>query len=91
MTLSSVSSVINIILNERCSYFACFPKGCDVDRLLKGGWSGEVVSDLSFICRVASSNGFILKSVGEFDDVEWVFFIWGLWKLHLKLETMNSR
>ena len=85
LTLSSASSVINIILNERCSYFACFPKGCDVDRLLKGGWSGEVVSDLSFICRVASSNGFVLKSVGEFDDVEWGFFYLGPLEIALKI------
>ena len=87
LTMSSASSVINIILNERCSYFACFPKGCDVDKALKGGWSGEVVDDLNLICHVANSNGFILKSVGEFDDVDWGFIYLGPLEIALKIRN----
>ena len=83
----SSASVVDAILSERCSYIACCPKEFDIESVLSIGWTGNVVDDLGLICHVAASNGFILKSVGEFDDVDWGFVYLGPLDIALKIRN----
>lgn len=89
VSLSDLSSgsVIDAVLSERCSYIACCPKGFDIESILSVGWTGNVVEDPGLICHVADSKGFVLKSVGEFDDVDWGFVYLGPLDIALKIRN----
>jgi len=64
----SVESVVNIILNERCSYVAALPKSFKFNEALEHGWVGDLVEDLDYCYCACERNGLIFKRVGEFDD-----------------------
>lgn len=70
LSRSSIDTVIDALLEERCSYLVAAPPNFDVSRALKVGWSGELSEDLSFFGCVFQSGGLVLKLIGEFDDFE---------------------
>ncbi|MBW1249153.1 hypothetical protein I7860_20995 [Pseudomonas tolaasii] len=69
----SISTVIDVIVNERCSYVAATPKNFNIKRILDAGWSGSVAEDFSLCCHVCEESGLLFKQIGEFDDREWGF------------------
>lgn len=70
LSISSIDTVVDALLEERCSYLVAAPQNFDVSRALKVGWSGELSEDLSFFGCVFQLGGLVLKLIGEFDDFE---------------------
>ena len=70
LSRSSIDTVVDALLEERCSYLVAAPQNFDVSRALKVGWSGELSEDLSFFGCVFQLGGLVLKLIGEFDDFE---------------------
>ncbi|WP_440467009.1 hypothetical protein ACKI1H_28015 [Pseudomonas sp. YH-1] len=73
----SLSDVVKLVLEERCSYVLAVPDGFDVNCALRIGWSGVVQDDLTYMEYVAFSGGVVLKPLGEFDDPESGFLCFG--------------
>jgi hypothetical protein len=74
----SVGTVVNALLDERCSYIAALPKEFDIQSALEVGWSGGVTGDSDFLYHVCESEGLLFKRVGEFDDCDKGFVSIGL-------------
>lgn len=81
----SIATVIDVIIEERCSYIVATPKSFDVKRILDVGWSGSVGEDFSLCSHVCEENGLLFKQVGGFDDREWGFISIGLSEVTNKL------
>lgn len=81
----SIANVIDVIINERCSYIAATPRAFAFKRILDVGWSGRVAEDFSLCCHICEENGLLFKQVGEFDDHEWGFISIGLPEIMEKL------
>ena len=81
----SIATVIDVIIEERCSYIAATPRTFGFKRILDVGWSGSVAEDFSLFFHVCEENGLLFKQVGEFDDHEWGFISIGLPEIIEKL------
>lgn len=66
----SITTVVDVIVDERCSYIVATPKIFELKRIIDVGWSGSVVEDFSLCCYVCEGSGLLFKQVGEFDDNE---------------------
>lgn len=73
----SLSDVVKLVLEERCSYILAVPDDFDVDCALRIGWSGVIQDDLTYIEYVSLSGGLALKVLGEFDDPDSGFLCFG--------------
>ncbi|WP_256593154.1 hypothetical protein [Pseudomonas sp. 2822-15] len=69
----SIASLIDVIVDERCSYIVATPKAFEFKCSLDVGWSGSLAEDYSLCCQVCREDGLLFKQVGEFDDHEWGF------------------
>jgi hypothetical protein len=87
LRLSELSSttVIGVLMDERCSYIAATPKTFEVKRILDVGWSGRVTEDFCLFSHMCEENGLLFKQVGEFDDRERGFISIGSQELMKKL------
>ncbi|MGH8386399.1 MAG: hypothetical protein ACRESJ_13020 [Pseudomonas sp.] len=81
----SISNVVEVIVDERCSYIVATPKALEIKRILEVGWSGNMVEDFGFCCCICEKSGLLFKQVGEFDDDEWGFVSVGSPKIMEKL------
>ncbi|WP_245399228.1 hypothetical protein [Pseudomonas syringae] len=66
----SIAIVADVIVDERCSYFAALPKNFNFQRSLDKGWTGEISKDFDCLHCVSKAGGIVFKRVGEFDDAE---------------------
>ncbi|NWB51286.1 hypothetical protein [Pseudomonas gingeri] len=66
----SVENILKLMIEERCSYVVVLPSNFDVETIVREGWSGRVIEDVSFFRRVSDCGGLIVKYFGEFDDRE---------------------
>nr|WP_231986824.1 hemagglutinin repeat-containing protein [Pseudomonas trivialis] len=69
----SIGTVVDVIIDERCSYIVATPKSFDIEPILDVGWSGSLAEDFSLCGRICEEKGLLFKPVGEFDDHEWGF------------------
>ncbi|WP_238349070.1 hypothetical protein [Pseudomonas poae] len=69
----SIGTVVDVIIDERCSYIVATPKSFDIEPILDVGWSGSLAEDFSLCGRICEEKGLLFKQVGEFDDHEWGF------------------
>ena len=74
---ASIESVVKILLNERCSYIVFSPEDVIVGNIINAEWSGGVSQDIKLIYSVSVVKGVFLDLVGEFDDFEKGFSIFG--------------
>lgn len=74
----SIATVIDVIVDERCSYIVALPKNFEVQSALNIGWSGNLSEDFGLCCCVCEQKGLLIKQVGEFDDRERGFVSIGL-------------
>lgn len=73
----ALMSTLSAMLSERCSYIVGLPKDCEVSSFLNSGWTGKITEDINLICEISNLKGFVLKSIGEFDDPEHGFLYLG--------------
>lgn len=85
----SIETVINVLLDERCSYIAALPEGFDFQCALNRGWSGEISEDLDYFYCLCKKHGLLLKRIGEFDDCERGFVSIALPELIRKLINLE--
>lgn len=74
---ASIESVIKILLNERCSYIVFLPEDVVAENIIDAEWSGDISQDIKLIYSVSVVKGMLLDLVGEFDDFEKGFSIFG--------------
>lgn len=67
----SVDRTVEILLKERGAYLALLPDDLEIEQVIRQGWSGRIVEDISLLTHVGQSGGLLFKKVGEFDDQEW--------------------
>lgn len=48
----SIDTVVDVIIDERCSYIVATPKNFDVEPILDVGWSGSLAEDFSLCGRI---------------------------------------
>jgi hypothetical protein len=66
----SISSVARLVVEEHCSYLLALPENIDIKLALKKGWNDSSLIDEDLLRYALSNCGFLLKSIGEFDDLE---------------------
>ena len=73
----SISSAVNTLTLEPCSYVVAVPESFDIGDALAVGWEASDVLDLNLINKLVSGNGLLFKLVGTFDDPETGFVGFG--------------
>ncbi|WP_200157356.1 hypothetical protein [Allochromatium vinosum] len=74
----SLETAVDILLEERCMYFAVLPAHFDIQELLRIGWSGDLIEDCDLAINLSKAGGALIKRVGEFDDRERGLILTGL-------------
>lgn len=65
-----VRTVVDVFLQERCSYMSVLPGSTGIEGVLGAGWSGDIAADFNFITSLIERGGLLVKRFGEFDDEE---------------------
>ncbi|MGF6402335.1 hypothetical protein ABH908_003947 [Pseudomonas frederiksbergensis] len=73
----SVESVVKILLSEQCSYIVFLPEANIAKDIINAEWSGDISKDIKLICSISAVKGMLLDLVGEFDDCEKGYSIFG--------------
>lgn len=66
----STESVVNVLLEENCSYIVALPGTIEPDNFVDIGWSGDLSGDFKIIETLIKCGGLLFKRSGEFDDKE---------------------
>lgn len=66
----SIQSVVEVVLEERCSYLIVLPVNETPFELLEMGWSGDIDDLYLFAPFLFRKSGMAMRVVGEFDDAE---------------------
>ncbi len=66
----SKTSVVRLMPEGLAVYLALFPENADVEEIVRKGWLEARGFDGELLEGVIDQDGFLIKAVGEFDDVE---------------------